>query len=186
MIGNVIIGAVVGATLGGALGSTRTCGSGGCPLTSTPKRGALYGGVLGLLIAATFVMPLPTTSLAAETKKPEHVKPVQSAEQFNDEVLGTKGKAVVTFSATWCSACKVFAPTLDAVAEKHAKQASFWKADVDKVESVAQEYGIRAVPTTIVFTDGKETARFLGIVDADRLGESVTGSTSKDESGTSS
>ena len=51
---NVAVGALVGGALGGLLGSTRSCEDGGCPLTATPGRGAVYGAVMGILLALSF------------------------------------------------------------------------------------------------------------------------------------
>ncbi len=51
MIIHVLIGAAIGGVLGGLMGSTRSCGDGGCPLTANPRRGAIYGAIMGTLFA---------------------------------------------------------------------------------------------------------------------------------------
>lgn len=56
MIVKVLIGIVIGVALGGLLGSTRSCDSGGCPLTANPWRGAMFGGILGCLFALTMTV----------------------------------------------------------------------------------------------------------------------------------
>lgn len=50
----IAIGVVVGAVVGAAMGATRSCETGGCPLTANPYRGAIYGAVMGFLLASSF------------------------------------------------------------------------------------------------------------------------------------
>ena len=54
MVVKILIGLVIGIAIGGLMGSTRSCDSGGCPLTANPWRGALFGGILGCLFALSF------------------------------------------------------------------------------------------------------------------------------------
>jgi outer membrane lipoprotein SlyB len=57
MIVRIVIGTVVGASVGALLGSTRSCAEGGCPLTANPKRGAVWGGLIGLFMALAAAAP---------------------------------------------------------------------------------------------------------------------------------
>jgi thioredoxin 1 len=66
--------------------------------------------------------------------------------------------------ATWCGPCKVIAPIFEALASKHATpgKAAFCKVDVDAAQAVAQQYGVRAMPTFVILTSGTESARVQG------------------------
>ena len=81
---------------------------------------------------------------------------------FQSEVLDSKVPVLVDFWATWCGPCRAIAPMIDQVATEYVGKAKVAKLDIDKAGVVASRYGIQAVPTFIVFKDGKEAARMLG------------------------
>ena len=88
----------VGASLGALLGSTRSCETGGCPLTATPKRGALYGGIIAVLLAVSAGWVTPITAggaTAAAFGENSPVKEVTSAEEFDQELAEASGKTLV-------------------------------------------------------------------------------------------
>jgi thioredoxin 1 len=97
--------------------------------------------------------------------KPEAIAQVVSLEQFKSDVLSKSGKTVVDFYATWCGPCKLYSPILEKMAEEKLQDVSFRKVDVDKAKDIAREYSIEAMPTTIIFENGKEVQRFLGVQD---------------------
>lgn len=76
------------------------------------------------------------------------------------------GVVLVDFHATWCSHCWTQAPILDEVAEQVQGEAQVAKLDIDAVPSVAQTYGVTAIPTLIVFKNGEVFQRFLGVTQA--------------------
>ena len=67
---------------------------------------------------------------------------------------------MVDFFATWCGPCRMLAPVLEEVSQEST--AEIYKVDIDESENLARSYGIMAVPTMIVFVDGKEVERFSG------------------------
>lgn len=171
MIIKLAIGLLVGIALGALVGRTQSCQTGACPLTANPRRGAIWGGLLGLIFAlglSAGPTPLDGTGRAASTHggaNEAHVGIIEvvSTEQFKHDVLDKPGKTVVDFYATWCPPCKLYSPILDKLAEAALSGVTFAKVDVDQAQGIAKQYGIEAMPTTIIFEDGKEVQRLLGV-----------------------
>ncbi len=81
---------------------------------------------------------------------------------FETDVLGSDRPVLVDFWAAWCAPCRMLAPTVEAVAEKYATNARVVKLNVDDNPSVSQRYGIKGIPTLILFKNGKEEERVVG------------------------
>jgi len=173
MLATLMMGIGAGALLGAALGSLRTCKSGSCPLTASPRRGATWGGLMGFLFALTILPAGNARSAESDTGKPSAVAQVATTGEFTAKVLEHKGKALVDFYATWCGPCKVYKPTFDKVAGDLAAKARFVAVDVDKLPEVAAAHGVKAVPTTLLFEDGKVVKRFVGVQTENTLREAL-------------
>ena len=91
----------------------------------------------------------------------EHVSDV-SDNSFETDVLQSDKPVLVDFWAAWCAPCRMLAPTVEAVAEKYATNARVVKLNVDENPSVSQRYGIKGIPTLILFKNGKEEERVVG------------------------
>ena len=87
------------------------------------------------------------------------LKHIKDSAEFNNETA--KGKVLVDFFATWCGPCKMLSPILEKVASEH-EDLTVLKVDVDEVPDVATQYGIRSIPTLILFEDGKAVDMKLG------------------------
>lgn len=87
-----------------------------------------------------------------------------SSNEFIENVENSKGIAVVDFFATWCGPCKMLAPVFEAASKEVRGKAKFFKVDIDASESIAEKYGIYAVPTMIVFKDGKPVENLAGFM----------------------
>jgi thioredoxin 1 len=74
---------------------------------------------------------------------------------FADEVLQEKLPVLVDFWAAWCAPCKMLIPVLEEVAAEYKNKIKFVKVDVDANNETASQYGIRNIPTLIIFQDGK-------------------------------
>ncbi|MDX2258507.1 MAG: thioredoxin [Hyphomicrobiaceae bacterium] len=81
---------------------------------------------------------------------------------FDEIVLKSDKPVLVDFFAEWCGPCKAMAPALDQVAEALKGQIKVVKVDVDRSPGVTQKYGIRAMPTLMVFTNGEVTGQHVG------------------------
>jgi thioredoxin 1 len=81
---------------------------------------------------------------------------------FESDVLKSDRPVLVDFWAEWCAPCRMLAPTVEAVAEKYADTARVVKLNVDNNPSVSQRFGIKGIPTLILFKNGKEEERVVG------------------------
>jgi thioredoxin 2 len=105
-------------------------------------------------------------------------RPVRASDDdFKRVIEGTDVPVVVDFYADWCVPCKVMAPALDEFALAHKGELLVVKLDTERNPIVAQSYGIRGIPTLIVFKDGVEVARQTGAVPREVL-ERLVGSKS--------
>jgi thioredoxin 1 len=82
----------------------------------------------------------------------------------------TKNKVVlVDFWAEWCAPCKMMAPVLNDVADELTGNCHVGKLNIEQYESMAQQFNVRSIPTLILFKNGKEVKRFVGIKQKDFL-----------------
>src|SRR5262252_1497125 len=81
---------------------------------------------------------------------------------FENDVLKSEQPVLVDFWAEWCAPCRMLAPTVEAVADKYAATARVVKLNVDDNPSVSQRYGIKGIPTLILFKNGREEERVVG------------------------
>ncbi len=81
---------------------------------------------------------------------------------FETDVLKSDKPTLIDFWAEWCGPCRAIAPTIEAVAEEFEGKANVLKMNVDENMNVPQRYGIRGIPTLIVFKNGQEQERYVG------------------------
>ena len=98
----------------------------------------------------------------------KHAVPV-TAETFAKHVQKNDIPVVVDFWAEWCGPCKMMAPTYEKVAAELEPQLRFLKVDTEAEQSLAAKYGIRSIPTLILFKNGAVTAQRAGASDANSL-----------------
>jgi thioredoxin 1 len=90
-------------------------------------------------------------------------------EEFEREVLRSEEPVLVDFGATWCGPCRALEPIIEAVAKEVAGRAKVVQMDIDEALETARRYGIRGVPTLLVFRGGKEATRHVGVTSKERV-----------------
>ena len=93
-------------------------------------------------------------------------------ENFETEVK--HGVTLVDFHANWCGPCRMLAPVLEQVAKDVKGKASIGKVDIDNEQKTASRFQITSVPTMILFKDGKEMSRLVGLRTAEAVKELIT------------
>lgn len=83
---------------------------------------------------------------------------------FDQEVANSSTPVLVDFWATWCGPCKMIAPILDEIAEEKGESLKVAKVDVDQNQAVSARYGIRAIPTLLIFKNGEVKEQIVGMV----------------------
>jgi thioredoxin 1 len=87
-----------------------------------------------------------------------------SDENFDRDVLKSEQPVMVDFWAAWCGPCKALAPIVEEVANAYNGKIKVAKMDVDKNVATPQRYGIRGIPTLLIFKDGKVQEQIVGYV----------------------
>lgn len=96
-----------------------------------------------------------------------------SDNSFEQDVLKSDKPVLVDFWAAWCAPCRMLAPTVDAIAEKYNGSARVVKVNVDENPSVSQRFGIKGIPTLILFKGGKEEERVVGATSQESISRMI-------------
>jgi len=102
------------------------------------------------------------------------VHPTQiTDDQFESEVIKSSTPVLVDFWAEWCGPCKAIAPTLEEIAGDYDGRLKVVKVDVDENRQSATQYGIRSIPSLLLFKDGAEVDRIIGALPKQQLMEKI-------------
>jgi thioredoxin 1 len=82
---------------------------------------------------------------------------------FENDVLKSDQPVLVDFWAAWCAPCRMLTPTVEAIAEKYQGKAKIVKLNVDENVEASSRYGIKGIPTLILFSGGREADRVVGV-----------------------
>ena len=82
---------------------------------------------------------------------------------FEETVLKSDKPVVVDFWAAWCGPCRMVGPIIDQISEEYADKAVVGKVDVDANQEFAAKYGVRNIPTVLVFQNGEVVGRQVGV-----------------------
>lgn len=92
---------------------------------------------------------------------------------FKSEVLDSQTPVLVDFWATWCAPCRAIAPSLEELATQYKGKLKVAKVDVDSNQQVAQQFGIRSIPTLLMFKGGKVVEQLVGAAPKSKLEDTI-------------
>ena len=94
-------------------------------------------------------------------------------QSFEQDVLESSVPVLVDFWAEWCGPCKMLTPTVEKVASEYEGKAKVVKLNIDDNNQVPQRYGIKSIPTLILFKNGSEADRTIGLTSKDSIARMI-------------
>ena len=92
-----------------------------------------------------------------------------NGKNFEEEVLKSTKSVLIDFWAPWCGPCKMMSPVIDEIADDLKGEVKVCKINIDEEQSLAVKYNVMSIPTFIVFKNGKEIARSVGVQDKSEI-----------------
>ena len=95
-------------------------------------------------------------------------------DNFENEVLKSDKKVLVDFNADWCGPCRMLRPIIEKVAEDR-DDVKFVSINIDDEDELAEKYNVSSIPCLVLFDDGKETKRSIGLISKDNIESFIGG-----------
>jgi thioredoxin 1 len=135
--------------------------------------------ILATMVALAAVLPVGCSQHDAKEQEgtSAHSARVHTLNESNFDAEIQTGVVLVDFWATWCGPCRMQAPIVDQVADQLADKVKVAKLDVDAAPKIAQRFSISAIPSLVIFKNGKLEKQFVGLTKADTLVAAITAAT---------
>lgn len=91
-----------------------------------------------------------------------------TSKNFEKEVLNSDKTTIIDFYADWCGPCKMMSPVIDEIAEEN-DSVKVGKLNVDEAQDIAVKYNVMSIPTIIIFRNGIENKRFVGVTSKENI-----------------
>jgi len=101
--------------------------------------------------------------------KSKYIHPTIESDSVFQKAILSQEYVAVDFWAIWCKPCQLFSPEYEQVAKKFYKKVSFYKLDIDKCQITANELNVKMIPVLIIFKNGKEIKRYVGLTAKERI-----------------
>lgn len=102
------------------------------------------------------------------------MKNIATDQEFGTAISGKNGNlTLVDFHASWCGPCKMLAPVVEEIARRHAGKLDVVKVDADELQTITAKYGVRGIPTLMLFKDGVPAATKVGVASLKQVEEFV-------------
>lgn len=98
---------------------------------------------------------------------------VQNKDDFINKVLNSEKPVLVDFWAEWCGPCKQLAPRVEEAAQQYGDQIKVCKVDIEEHRDLAVQYGIRSIPSLLIFKSGEVSGAQVGALTQEQLGEFI-------------
>ncbi len=102
-----------------------------------------------------------------------------TSEAFNKVLRNSKIPIVVDFWASWCGPCKVYGPTFQEVSKEYPNKVQFLKVNTEQEQQLSASFGIRGIPATIIFVNGKKKDSISGALNHDQLKQWINAKTNE-------
>ena len=96
-----------------------------------------------------------------------------TTQDFETEVMNSSLPVLVDFYADWCGPCKMISPIVDSLSEELAGKVKFCKLNIDENTEIATKYSVMSIPTLIVFKDGTQAAKTIGLGSKEALSDMI-------------
>ncbi len=174
MITRILLGVLIGGVIGAVVGYFGKCSSGTCPLTANPYRGAIYGAVMGTLLASFLSTrpkekPESAGAVYIQNKSDSNVGMIEangsplmeslSKESFLQKVFNYEQNkkwkfegqlpCIIDFYADWCGPCKMVEPILQELAQEYQGKLNIYRVDTQAQQELAAAFGIQSIPSML-------------------------------------
>ena len=156
MVPRIILAVAIGGGIGLLIGTFGKAMGGQCPIACNPYVSTALGIVVALVLASR-------GEVAAARPQSEAVLLLDSQAAYEEAVSGPDKVALVEFYTTYCPVCRRQMPIIEKLADRFEGRVTVAVLDAQKVPAVAAAHGIRAVPTLIVFKDGRAVWKNVGL-----------------------